>query len=151
METAFRVLVPSELDHIAEFEKNMLATLQIPEEQSLIMSWSAPWRRESLEHYANSGWSFGAWKGQKLVGYFLAQPFVFFRGLTQTLWVEYLSAEDNETEFAMIDLARRYGRDKHLQSVLFNENANLKSNLQSLGGKQIGDQIYEFKTTKANR
>ncbi len=117
----------------------------------MILSWSAPWRSESLEHYAASGWSFAAWDGDKIAGYFLAQPFVFFRGLTQTLWIEHLAAVDSETERELIDLARRYGRDKHLQSVLFAENSNLKSNLKDLGGQPITDQIYEFKTTKANR
>ena len=151
METTFRVLVQAELDAVQEFERKMIESLGIPEQEAQIMSWSAPWRQESLEHYAKSGWSFGAWRGEKLAGYFLAQPFVFFRGLTQTLWVEHVSAADSDLEAQLIDLARRYGRDKHLQSVLFNENANLKSDLKIQGAQAIADQIFEFKTTKANR
>ncbi|MEQ1879222.1 MAG: hypothetical protein ABL958_21470 [Bdellovibrionia bacterium] len=151
METTFRVLVQAELDAVADFEKKMIESLGIPEQEAQLLSWSAPWRRESLDHYANTGWSFGAWRDGKIAGYFLAQPFVFFRGLTQTLWVEHLSAADTAIEAELIDIARRYGRDKHLQSVLFNENSNLKLNLKNLGGAPIADQIFEFKTTKANR
>lgn len=148
MELSYRVLDISEIDHVVALEQKLLAALKIAEHDAMVMSWHAPWRRESLEHYLPKGWCFGAWRGPELVGYFLAQPLIFFRGFTQTLWVEHLTAADESLKLELIDLARRYGRDKHLQSVLFADNAELHAVLAQAGGQSIGDRLIEFRTTK---
>ncbi|HEX4922640.1 MAG TPA: hypothetical protein VFV50_01090 [Bdellovibrionales bacterium] len=152
MELAYRVLDISELDHVVALEQKLLAGLQIPEHDAMVMAWHAPWRRESLEHYLPKGWCFGAWRktsgSEELAGYFLAQPLIFFRGYTQTLWVEHLAAADENVKLELIELARRYGRDKHLQSVLFADNQDLRAALTQSGGQKIGDSIIEFRTTK---
>jgi hypothetical protein len=147
-EINFRVLDISEIQNVAELEKKLLEALQIPADEAAILSWSAPWRQESLQHYAATGWSFGAWVGPQLVGYFLAQPIVFFRGYTQTLWIEHIAAMDENIKAELVDLARRYGRDKHLQSVLFADNRDLHSVLENAGAKKIGEHLYEVHTTK---
>ena len=80
-----------------------------------MQSWNARWRAEALDHYLPQGWSFVALDDDKVVGFLIAQPLLFFRGLTQTLWVEDVLGPDAE---ALIEAARAWARDKHLQCVL---------------------------------
>src|SRR5690606_29694022 len=85
------------------------------------ISWKASWRSESLEHYLKTGWCIGLYDEREMLkAYFLAQPILFMESYTQTLWIEYISFPDNETALSLIDFAYKYGRDKHLQRVLFN-------------------------------
>jgi hypothetical protein len=149
IEITFRVLDLSEIDFVTKFEKSLLDSMNISEQEATLLSWSAPWRRESLEHYIPKGWCFAAWKESSLVGYFLAQPLIFFRGNTQSLWVEHIACFDETVKSQLIDLARRYGRDKHLQCVLFAQDPNTNATLTELGAKIIQDKIFEFSTTKS--
>ncbi len=80
--------------------------------------WNARYRPEALEHYLPLGWSFGAFVGGVLQGYVLGQPIVFLRGLTQTLWIENLSAELPAVSRVLMETAHRWARDKHLQCLL---------------------------------
>jgi hypothetical protein len=85
-----------------------------------MFSWNAPWRGESLQHYLNTGWSVGLFGDDgKLKGYFLAQPLLFFKGLTQVLWVEHFSYSNLEDFNELKDTVTRYAREKHLQSVIY--------------------------------
>ncbi len=84
-------------------------------------SWSAPWRQEALNHYLAIGWSLGAFKDGKLVGYLLAQPLLFFNGLTQTLWVERVTFDEPATGQALAEASWRWARDKHLQKLIFGQ------------------------------
>ena len=47
----------------------------------------------------------------------LAQPLVFFRGHTQTLWIEHLEAATAEVSHLLLETAHRWARDKHFQCV----------------------------------
>ena len=115
-------------------------------ERCQLLSWEAPWRKESLEYYFSLGWSFllrsssssdsspsslsdsslssssskhQPKQKQKLVGYYLAQPLLFYRSRTQSLWVEYMQFKDSSVQKALCQLAIQSAKDKHLQEVLF--------------------------------
>lgn len=120
---------------IRAFElKNLEHKIADPMEREMY-SWNAPWRDESLNLYLKTGWSVGLWDSAEkkiFLGYFLAQPLLFYRGLTQVLWVEVVSARDENTRMHLIETAVKYARDKHLQSAFIHE----------------AGEIQEFKTTK---
>ena len=80
MET--RVIKENEIDLVLSFAKSQHEAKSGDSFESEMASWSAAWRQESLEHYLSLGWSFGVWSGDELVGFCLAQPILFFQGLT---------------------------------------------------------------------
>lgn len=144
-----KVLRPDDMDLILAFERKRLIERFPDETERELESWNANWRQEALEHYLPLGWSFGVWSGETLNGYFLAQPFLFFRGMTQTLWVEHLSFENQEICRQLLDLVYRCAREKHLQKVLIHQpDAKTAEVLKGLGAEFITDAISEMKTTK---
>ena len=48
----------------------------------------------------------------------MAQPQLFVRGLTQSLWLEHMNFDTEETGRNLLDVAYRFSREKHLQSLL---------------------------------
>lgn len=152
-----QVASQSDLDLIYQFSKSQFLGADA------FVEWSAPWRKESLQHYLNSGWSMWVKRqsDQEIVGYFLGQPFLFFAGQTQSLWVEAVAATSTEIAVQIVDLALRLSREKHLQRVLLNEKVfwtpkSLFSQqdlsrsdwFTNLGGLKKEDAIIEFRTTK---
>jgi hypothetical protein len=113
-----RILQPADKDAVLEFAKSRLAARVSDPSERELESWSARWRPEALDHYLPLGWSFAAYRRDELVGFILGQPLLFFRGLTQTLWLEIVEANDPQTEAALLDCAQRWARDKHLQCAL---------------------------------
>jgi len=113
-----RILLENDKDLITGFEKERLARTVEDAMDREMKSWDARWRKEALEHYLPQGWSFGVFEGGKLSGYFLGQPYLFHRGLTQTLWIEHLSSNSIKAAKQLIDVAHKWARDKHLQTVL---------------------------------
>lgn len=124
MTLVHQVLSPSDLETVYEFASKRLV-VEIPDStERQFASWTAKWRRESLEHYLKLGWSFIVREGSHTGptrGFFLGQPLLFFRGQTQSLWVEHLDGETPEAIASLVDVAVRVGREKHLQRVLFAE------------------------------
>jgi hypothetical protein len=116
------VLRSNDEEAILSFEMKRLDaddSLDVMEKQ--LKSWHAKWRKESLEHYLNIGWSFAIWDSPNklnLLGYVLCQPLLFFRGMTQTLWVEHLSAANDEVSEKLGEIIYRWSRDKHLQQIV---------------------------------
>ncbi len=146
MPLEFQVLSLTDIDEIYQYADARLA-LSIPDPQlRTFESWTAKWRRESLEHYLPLGWSFIVRENQKVVGYFLGQPFLFFRGQTQTLWIEHLEANSPEIMAALADVAVGVAREKHFQRVLFA--ADLRTNLEKWRPSPVSDVIIEIKTSK---
>ncbi len=138
-----RVLDVSEIDEVLAYEQSKLSKSNSPED--MVLSWNAPWRKESLEHYVPKGWCFAVRdQNQKLVAYFLAQPLLFYNGMTQTLWVEHLSYDNSSVLAPLVDLARKYARDKHLQKVVL----RAESDLTSLGAVRSQNNTFEFNTTR---
>jgi DNA-dependent RNA polymerase auxiliary subunit epsilon len=122
MSQRVKVLQPSDIEIIQQFEQKILnCRVEDPTDRELA-SWHAPWRRESLEHYLPMGWSFGLF-GPDLLGYFIAQPQLFTRGMTQSLWVEHLSANSESEMAELTELARKLCREKHFQ-MLYVQEAN---------------------------
>lgn len=146
----FQVISLSDLDEIATYANQRLAAAISDETERRFASWAVKWRGEALEHYLRLGWSFVARREARTVGFFLAQPFLFVRGQTQTLWLEYIDADDRETLQALLELATKLSREKHLQRVLIAdaEQDKLVGMADIFKGELMRDSILEVKTTK---
>jgi len=150
-----KVLRLEDYDNIVNFEKARAAALIPDETERELLSWHASWRKESLDHYLALGWSFGLWRQptaeqqtEQLAGYFIAQPQLFVRGLTQTLWVERLVADSPQATSDLVDIAYRISREKHLQKVCFylHDDAPLASSVLQL--QKVEPDYVEIKTTR---
>lgn len=118
-----RILLASDAEKIMAFAR---AELERSSEDSMdveLKSWTARWRGESLNYYLPQGWSFGAFQGEKLCGFLLGQPLLFYRGLTQTLWIEELIFNSPDVAGVLLETAYKWARDKHLQCVLLEGNS----------------------------
>lgn len=155
----YQVLSASDFDEVFGFAERNLQS-EIPDEtERTFHSWTVKWRRESLEHYLRLGWSFivrekeeEAELGDKgrIVGFFLAQPLLFFRGHTQTLWVEHIEAIDSGAREGLIEVAVRVAREKNLQRVLFSDADPMSADLQKWSPVPLKDAIAEVRTTKGS-
>jgi len=144
----FQVLSPPDLDEVHAFADRALQA-RIPDETARVFeSWSAKWRREALEHYLKLGWSFIAREDGRVAGFFIAQPFLFFRGQTQTLWVEHIEASEAYVREALVEIAVRIAREKHLQRVIFADSDRLGSELGRWNPVPLKEPMAEVKTTK---
>ncbi len=158
MSIVHQVLSLPDLEEVYSYATRRLQLSEPNDQDRIFKSWSAKWRRESLEHYLKLGWSFIARDEQRLdgqgrpeaVGFFLAQPFLFFRGQTQTLWVEHVEADDVKIETVLVDIAVRVAREKHLQRVLFGESDALTESLKPWPATplELEEKISVVKTTK---
>lgn len=124
--------------------------------EDLFIEWSAPWRQESLEHYLKIGWSMARREAStgRLVGYVLAQPFLFLRRQTQTVWIEYVEGESAAIVSELVDTVIRISREKHMQRVLIEFDLSqvdlgLGELIRSRNGRMIEQDILEFATTKS--
>jgi hypothetical protein len=113
-----RILQLSDLETIIKLERSRLETSASPEAEPDMSEWHAPWRTEALNHYLPLGWSFGFFQGEQIVAYFLAQPQLFMRSMTQSLWLEHLSFSTKEQASALLEIAYRLCREKHFQTLL---------------------------------
>lgn len=81
-----------------------------------------------------------------MTGYVLTQPFLFYRGLTQTLWVEHLAFDDKSVGEALIEAVCKWARDKHFQTVLISD---LPKELQLTRPQlKMSDDITEISTSR---
>lgn len=143
MDNEFKVMTPEDIDSILAFEMDRLPGEGIEKEMK---AWHAVWRREALEHYAPLGWSFICRSQDQVQGYVLAQPILFFKGWTQSLWVEHISAKGAELETQLFEIIYRWARDKHFQKVYFHESLQFINSAQ-LPLQQDG-MIHCVSTTK---
>lgn len=158
MSIVHQVLAPGDLDEIYNYANERLARAIPDENDRMFASWTVAWRREALEHYLKLGWSFiareeaaaGSLVKAKVVGFFLAQPFLFFRGQTQTLWLEHVEADDDSISKELVSIAIRVAREKHLQRVLIANSDKLEKELAPWSPTQLSDEdkIAVVKTTK---
>lgn len=153
------VLQPEDIESILAFEMERLKSDD--PEQALaneLAAWHAKWRREALEHYLSLGWSFGLWQkpssaavggeSRQLQGYFLGQPLLFFRGMTQSLWIEYMTFISEDIAVQLVDAAYRWSREKHLQKVIFAEAEGIKNILEKWPVQAVQDEMLEVATSK---
>lgn len=113
-----RILLETDQDLLERFARDVLERTATDQMEIEMQSWVARWRPESLAYYLPQGWSFGTFRNGKLTGFILGQPLLFFRGLTQTLWIEELVYTDEASAKELLDVAYKWSRDKHLQCVL---------------------------------
>ena len=150
-----------DMEEIYAWEQSRLKQKYLDENECQLLSWQAPWRKESLEHYLNLGWSFllRSEEGGGLLGYYLAQPLLFYRSQTQSLWVEYLQYErqkegnekekegkEREIQKALCELAIQNAREKHLQQVLFYRAEPSESLYNAIEPSRQASYAYEEKT-----
>lgn len=143
-----KLLTPDFCDSILAFEKEKLIASGLSEIQVEMKSWDFPWRKESLDHYAKVGWSFVAIENEKIKGYILGQPFVFFNNWTQTLWLEYSSFPNQEVGEALFDVSIRWAKSKHLQKVILNPNGNDVEFVKEIFPKFKEGEFLHLSTTK---
>lgn len=158
MSLFFRIATIEDLSEIQEFEKKKLQDSVADEMERELQSWQAKWRREALEHYLPSGWSFIARNPDiespsssegALVAYFLAQPLVFLEGQTQSLWVEHIAYSSLKARDEICDLAYRLSREKHFQRVYFPNNTSIQNAISNLKPHAWSTSAVYVKTTKA--
>lgn len=123
--------------------------------EDLFIEWTAPWRQESLEHYLKIGWSMARRNPSsgRIVGYILAQPFLFLRRQTQSVWIEHVEGETPAIVAELVDTVIRISREKHMQRVLMDfdqgqVDLGLGEVIRSRNGRMIEQDILEFPTTK---
>ena len=143
-----RILLTSDAETIATFARTKIDAADAMEAE--MASWTARWRPEALAHYLPQGWSFGAFDSNGGArGIILGQPLLFHRGLTQTLWVEELIYDDVTTAHALIDVAYRWARDKHLQCVLMEARPELEFILHEWKNiHRVGERLLELRSAK---
>ena len=146
----FQVLSPNDLDEVYAFAESRFAQTAGDENERKFALWTVKWRREALEHYLKIGWSFIARRNGVAAGFFLAQPFMFFRGQTQTVWVEHIEAVDESALEALAEVAVKVTREKHMQRVLFADaDADcLEPVLKRWQPAMMNERIAEIRTTK---
>ncbi len=144
-----QILSISERDEVLQFSRARAGTADP------FVEWTAPWRAESLDHYLKLGWSMSRRDPQtgRLLGYILAQPFLFFRKQTQTVWIEHVEAESTAVVAELLDTVVRIAREKHMQRVLMSfDPAKIDLGrgevIRNRNGRMIEDDIIEFATTK---
>ncbi len=118
-----RILLESDQDTVMAFARHQLEKTETEPMDIEMKTWVARWRAEALAYYLPQGWSFGVYAGGKLRGFLLAQPLLFYRGLTQTLWIEELIFEGPASGELLLETAYKWARDKHLQCVLLEGSA----------------------------
>lgn len=136
---------------IEQFEKNRLAQSSMDPFEAEMLSWNSRWRKESLEHYLPTGWCFGIWSDEtrtKLKGYFLAQPLMFFDGLTQTFWIEHLVGETEKEIQDLILVATKLAREKHFQKAIFRDDEFLHDSLVLFKAQPLQSGLVEILTSK---
>lgn len=157
MSLNLRVIQLNEIDEILEFEHKKLNEQFPGDMDAMMQAWHARWRKESLEHYLKTGWSFLARDKDRasahstegeLIGYFLAQPLLFFDGQTQSLWVEHIQFSTLQARDELCDLAYRLSREKHLQKVYFPGTQNIAPTLKSMKALDWNPQAVFINTTK---
>lgn len=144
----FRVIQVSEIEEILAFENRKLSDSISNEDDRRIASWHAKWRKEALEVYIPMGWSFLARDQGTLMGYFIAQPLLFFDGQTQSLWIEHLQYSSLQVRDQLCEIAYKMSREKHFQRVYFPNIATVANSLGPYKPETWNSQTLMIKTTK---
>lgn len=143
------ILKPDNIEQVLTLDSMRLSKLHSDPVDLEFAKWQSRSRREAVEHYLPMGWSFGLWRDTELLGYFLAQPLLFYSGMTQSLWIEAVVSGDTAVDFQLIDTAVRLAREKHFQQVLFSDCEKHMSLLKDLKGLPLTDTIFMVRTTKS--
>lgn len=143
-----KIFLEDQVEFVRNYEIQKLSNLNPMEIE--MRSWDSPWRNESLRFYSGLGWSFVGVTDDKVVGYILSQPILFFNNWTQTLWIEHLSFDNREVGRELLDITIRWAKSKHLQKVVLNSKIeNIEWTLDEFKGFKQGD-YFHLSTTKLN-
>lgn len=152
-----RVIQPEDIEEIVQLETEKMKESHPDETERTFASWHARWRKESLDYYIPMGWCFLARDPEikstsssegALVGYFLAQPFLFVDGMTQTFWVEHLSYNSLQARDELCELAYKMSREKHFQKIIFPNQSGHLGNIKSLNPIPWNPDAQAVKTSK---
>ncbi len=147
--TTYQIAQTEDLENIYAYAEAQLKTEFPDDMERMIAIWESRFRKEALEHYLKLGWSFvGKNSENKICGFFLGQPLLFFQAQTQTLWVEYILADDLKIKSELVDIAYKLSRDKHFQQVIFPENVQNLEFEKPIQFQKIKDPMIWAKTTK---
>lgn len=148
-EITYRIAQLDDVENVFNYESKKHHNPELDEIENQIIIWNSFFRKEALEHYFKTGWSFLAVdSAQNIVGFFMGQALLFLDKQTQSLWVEYVSASTPEIYTELVDIAYRLSREKHFQKVLYSDVVQ-KSNLtKELPFKQWERNVSYLKTTK---
>lgn len=153
-----RIIQQADLAELREFEKSKLRETMTDEMEREIFSWNARWREESFNHYLPMGWSFltrdksvtDANREGQLVGYFIAQPLLFFDGNTQSLWIEHISYSTLQVRDELCELAYKLAREKHFQKVFYPESQSILNAVKNFKASNWDPQVLFAHTTKVS-
>ncbi len=152
-----RVIQAQDLDEILDFEKRKLHESSLGENEKQFEAWNARWRKESLDHYVGMGWSFlirdpsvesPFSKEGLLLGYFIAQPLLFFDGYTQSLWVEHLQHSTIMARDELCEIAYKLCREKHFQKIFFPQSNQILNSVKQFRSEPWNPQVLHIKTSK---
>lgn len=151
MDKDLRVLTFGDLEPILELNRSQFSGED--ELADSMKEWHARWRRESLEFYLEKAWSFGYFVESQtgkleLSAYFLAQPILFFRTMTQTLWIEHCYFNNSQEIQQLMEVAYKLSREKHLQRLVFDD-PRLLEYVKAYKHNKLNENFYEVLTTKA--
>ncbi|PWU14134.1 MAG: hypothetical protein C5B49_13715 [Bdellovibrio sp.] len=168
MSTILTVLQSAEIPQLLDYENRKLAEHLTDEVEQAITSWNSRWRPESLEYYIPLGWSFvardkdvrnssssssssgGGGDGETgpIVGYFIAQPLLFFDGQSQSLWIEHLQFSSLMVRDELCDLAYRLAREKHFQRVYYPKFSTVMNSIKQIGAHDWSPSVAVVKSTR---
>ncbi len=149
MKTDYFVASIQDLERIYTFANDQLASQATDATAFIFESWTAPWRKESLDHYLKCGWSFIATSlSGEVSGFFLAQPLLFLSRQTQSLWVEMLIGENEEVTQFLTEIVIKTAREKHFQRVLFADFSQNRTPLEKFQVIQQKGDIGEWNYKK---
>ncbi len=78
----------------------------------------------------------------------MGQPLLFVDKQTQSLWVEYVSADSDTIFTELVDIAYRLSREKHFQRVLLSEEVRNQKLTKEFPFQKWDRNIVTLKTTK---
>lgn len=149
MKIEYRIAQAADLEAVYKFAEEKLKESVPDDTERMMKIWDSRFRKEALEHYLKLGWSFIAEdQDQKIQGYFLGQPLLFFEGKTQTLWVEDVQAASEQIAAELAEISYKLSRDKHFQKVILPESLKPVLELKNIKSQQQSDSWIWCKTTK---
>ena len=149
MSLDLRILMPSDKEVLMVFARAQLAARVTDPMELEMLSWCARWRPEALDYYLPQGWCFGAFSGLEIRGFLIAQPLLFYRGLTQTLWIEHGEFTAAAVAHQLLECVYRWARDKHFQCVLGESSAILQEAIRDWKPAEVHDaRLIEIKSSR---
>lgn len=145
----YRIAQLDDVEKVYQFEVQQKFQGDEDNFENKMMIWDSSFRKESLEHHFKLGWSFIATddKGE-IKGFFLGQPLLFVDRQTQTLWIEYVSATNDDILTELVDIAYRLSREKHFQRVLLSKSVSEKNLNKTFPFQNWDRTTVSLKTTK---